>query len=711
MPDLASRVAAVFAEQGPLAGPVDAASGAQAAYRPRSGQLALAQAVAETMQGGGALVAEAATGVGKTFAYLVPALLLGERVLLSTATKTLQDQLYGRDLPRLIGALGLPTRTALLKGRASYLCPYRLELARHEAPPGPAAARELARIERWAQATATGDLAELPELDERSPVIALVTSTRENCLGSECPRFRDCHVARARRTALEADLIVINHHLFFADLAIRETGMAELLPHARAVVFDEAHQLNETGIQFLGRHISHRHLQDLARDTLAAGLQHARGLADWAAIAGGLHAALQALRQAVAQAPIPPGQNARLRWSGPAPEHTSAEQWQPALAQLAQALHTSAQACQHVQDAAADFPRLRERAQRLAELAERFARPMQGEAVRWLEVGLHTLQLTESPLDIAATVRERLLGLPPPDTPGTPDSSHTPEAPASADDFWQDPPPEPPEPPEPPPPPRAWVFVSATLGDDAQLSWFTRPCGLQGQARILRIGSPFDYPRQAALYIPAPARFPLPQQPEHPQAIARLAARASLQLGGRTLVLTTTLRALRSISHALEQQLPAQGIRVLTQGQAPKRELMQQFRAGDGSGGGSILVASASFWEGVDIPGPALQCVLIDKLPFPPPGDPLIEARSHRIQAAGGSPFSQLALPETAIALKQGAGRLIRCETDTGLLIIGDTRLLTQSYGRRLLAALPPMRRIHTETELAQTLTQLADSV
>ena len=228
----------------------------------------MALAVAQTLREGGALVAEAATGVGKTFAYLAPVLLGGERALLSTATKTLQDQLYGRDLPRLIGALGLPVRTALLKGRSSYLCPYRLELARHEAPASAAAARELARIERWAQATATGDLAELPELDERSPVIPLVTSTRDNCLGSECPRFRDCHVARARREALAADVVVINHHLFFADLAIRESGMAELLPAARAVVFDEAHQLNETGIQFLGRQLGHRQLQDFARDCL-----------------------------------------------------------------------------------------------------------------------------------------------------------------------------------------------------------------------------------------------------------------------------------------------------------------------------------------------------------------------------------------------------------------------------------------------------------
>ena len=299
----------------------------------------MALAVAQTLREGGALVAEAATGVGKTFAYLAPVLLGGERALLSTATKTLQDQLYGRDLPRLIGALGLPVRTALLKGRSSYLCLYRLELARHEAPASAAAARELARIERWAQATATGDLAELPELDERSPVIPLVTSTRDNCLGSECPRFRDCHVARARREALAADVVVINHHLFFADLAIRESGMAELLPAARAVVFDEAHQLNETGIQFLGRQLGHRQLQDFARDLLAAGLQHARGLQDWSALAGGLENALRDLRLAAGNPPSsPPGGNTRLRWNALAPEGVPEAGWLAALARLQAAL-------------------------------------------------------------------------------------------------------------------------------------------------------------------------------------------------------------------------------------------------------------------------------------------------------------------------------------------------------------------------------------
>ena len=680
--ELANRVATAFAPDGPLAA-------ADSGFRPRPGQTQMALAVAQTLQTGGALVAEAATGVGKTFAYLVPALLGGNRVLLSTATKTLQDQLYGRDLPRLIGALGLPVRAALLKGRASYLCPYRLELARHEAPASAAAARALARIERWAQATPTGDLAELPELDERSPVIALVTSTRDNCLGSECPRFRDCHVARARREALAADVVVINHHLFFADLAIRESGMAELLPTARAVVFDEAHQLNETGIQFLGQQLGHRQLQDFARDLLAAGLQRARGLQDWAALAGGVENALRALRLAAGN---PPAGSARWRWTGPAPEGVPEADWLAALARLQAALEQAAAACEAVQDAAADFPRLLARAERLAALAARFAQPAAPDAARWLDVGLYTLQLVESPLDIAQTVRQRLLGV-----PAAGESAESGESDESADPAEA---------------PRAWVFVSATLGDDPKLTWFTRPCGLEGAARILRVGSPFDYARQAAFYVPAPAAFPRPADAAHPAAVAQLAGDVATRLGGRTLVLTTTLRALRSISQMLAERFRREGvpIAVLAQGELPKRVLMERFRAGKASETGCVLVASASFWEGVDVPGPALQCVVIDKLPFPPPGDPLVQARSRRIEAAGGSAFAALSLPEAAVALKQGAGRLIRCETDTGVLIVCDTRLLGMSYGKRLLAALPPMRRLANEAQLAQVLDALAVS-
>ena len=641
------------------------------AFRPRTGQTEMAAAVARTIAGGGALVVEAGTGVGKTFGYLVPALLSGERVLLSTATKTLQDQLFARDLPRLAQALGLPVRMALLKGRASYLCTHRLELARHDASlPERGALRALARIEQWAQSTRTGDLAELPGLDERSPILPLVTSTRENCLGSQCPRFRGCHVNAARREAMAADIVVINHHLFFADLAVRESGMAELLPSVRVVVFDEAHQLNETGVQFLGRQLGTGQVLDFARDLLGAGLQLARGLVDWQQLAGTAERAARDLRLAAGRGAA----GARLRWTEAVPEGVSAPAWELALQALEQALQQAAEGLATVSEIAPDFVRLHERAELLLQRAASFGRPAEPGSVRWVDAGTQ-LRLVESPLDIAEAVQARLL--------------KTGQDPAGEGSR------------------RAWIFTSATLGDDPRLRWFTEPCGLH-EAEVLRVASPFDYPTQAALYLPH--GLPRPSDPGHSDAVARLAARAALRIGGRTMVLTTTLRALRAIGEQLQARFQGTGeLEVLVQGQQPKRRLIERFRAGAGADGpGCILVASASFWEGVDVPGEALQLVLIDKLPFPPPGDPLVEARAQRLQAQGRSPFNDYFVPEAAVALKQGAGRLIRRETDRGVLVVCDPRVAQMGYGRRLLAALPPMRRLDGEAAFAEALAALA---
>jgi ATP-dependent DNA helicase DinG len=662
-----------------LAGPVREAfapggvlSRAAEQFRPRAGQTDMALAVARTIEQGGALVVEAGTGVGKTFSYLVPALLSGERILLSTATKTLQDQLFGRDLPRLVEALGLPVRTALLKGRASYLCLQRLELARRDATlPDRTATRTLAKIEQWAQATRTGDLAELPGLDERSPVIPLVTSTRENCLGSQCPKFRSCHVNLARRDALAADVVVINHHLFFADLAVRESGMAELLPTVRVAIFDEAHQLNETGVQFLGRQLGTGQVLDFARDLLGAGLQLARGLVPWQDLAGVVERAARDMRLAVGRQP--PG--ARLRWAGEAPAGIDSAAWGQALAQLERACGEAMSALDTVSELAPDFVRLHERASELAERAQRFAGECEPGAARWVDVG-QQLRLVESPLDIAQAVQDKLLRRADPVSGEAADTNA-----------------------------RAWIFTSATLGDDARLSWFTEPCGL-GEAEVLRVGSPFDYASQAALYVPRD--IARPNEPEHSDDVAALAGDAALHLGGRTMVLTTTLRALRAIGDTLQRRFDAGELEVLVQGQWPKRRLIERFRAGSAEGGaGCILVASASFWEGVDVPGDALQLVVIDKLPFPPPGDPLVEARAQRLQAQGRSPFNDYFVPEAAVALKQGAGRLIRRESDQGVLVVCDTRLATMGYGRRLLAAVPPMRRLASRAEFDAALAAL----
>ena len=670
----------MFEPHGPLARAVDG-------FQPRAGQAELAQAVARVMEQGGVLVAEAATGVGKTFAYLVPALLSGERVLLSTATKALQDQLFGRDLPRLTQALGVPVRTALLKGRGSYLCLHRLELAGQSLDAGaPHLRRTLSKIERWAKATRTGDLAEVPGLDERSPVLPLVTSTRENCLGAECPQFKACHVNLARREAMAADVVVINHHLFFADLAIRESGMAELLPSVRVVVFDEAHQLNETGIQFLGQQLGTGQLLDLARDVLAAGLKHARGQADWNALAGGLEHAARDLRLAAGAVR---GQ-ARLRWGDGAPDGLEEAAWLAALQRVADALAAVVEVLAAVDEQSPDLRRLHERLALLAERAAHFQQACDSALVRWVDVSGSALRLRESPLDIADAVRAWLLGEPQPEEAAPEDAAQNAER------------------------PRAWVFVSATLGDDERLSWFTEPCGLQ-EAEVMRVGSPFDYPRQAALYVPT--GWPKPGDPAHAQQVARLAGDGAARLGGRTMVLTTTLRALREIGEALRERFDGDSsIEVLVQGSQPKRELMERFRRGAEPGRpGCVLVGSSSFWEGVDMPGDALQLVVIDKLPFPPPGDPLVEARCRRIEQQGRSAFSAYSIPEAAVALKQGAGRLIRSESDRGVLVIGDARLVSMGYGRRLLTALPPMRRLGTalafDAELAGLRADTADAL
>lgn len=652
---LATEVEEVFASGGILSRAADQ-------FVPRSGQTQMALAVARAIEGAYPLVVEASTGVGKTFSYLVPALLSGERVLLSTATKALQDQLFGRDLPRLVEALGLPVSTALLKGRGSYLCLHRMELARQDSSfPDGVSVRALARVEQWSQVTRTGDLAELPGLDERSPMIPLITSTRENCLGATCPRFRACHVNQARREAMAADVVVINHHLFFADLAVRESGVAELLPSVRIAIFDEAHQLNETGIQFLGRNLTTGQLLDFARDMLGAGLQLARGLVDWQDVVAATEHAARELRLCVGKQY--PG--TKLRWIGESPEGLNDEEWLNAL----QAVHTACEkagvALDTVSEIAPDFVRLHERATELAARADAFLHAMEPGCVRWVDVGTQ-LRLVESPLNISKAVKTKMLG----------DSSDA---------------------------VKSWIFTSATLGDDEKLSWFTQPCGLE-EAEVLRVGSPFDYARQAAVYVPPD--FPKPGDPSHTQKVAEAAARWSRRLGGRTMVLTTTLRALRTIGDALGDAFgQSEDMEVLVQGAMPKRLLIERFREGNSNGGkGCVLVASASFWEGIDVPGDALQLVIIDKLPFPPPNDPMAEARSKLLESQGRSAFNDYFLPETAVALKQGAGRLIRRETDQGILAVCDSRLISMGYGKRLLKALPPMQILKSEQALLERL-------
>lgn len=649
---LAAEVASAFAPGGPL-------DRADAGYIEREAQQRMAQAVAEAIEAREALVVEAGTGVGKTFGYLVPLLLSGRRALVSTATKSLQDQLFLRDLPRLRDALKVPVTLALLKGRASYLCVHRLEQARQTAQlPDRWAVRALAKVEAWAQATRSGDLAEIEGLDERSPVIPLVTSTRENCLGTECPQYRACHVMKARREAMAADVVVVNHHLFFADMALRDSGVAELLPTVDAAVFDEAHQLAEAGVQFLGTTLGSGQVIDFSRDMLAAGLQHARGLQPWADLAAACERAARELRLAAAGPLRDVRGIVKLRWE----DRAQREGFGEALQGLQRECRRVSEAVAAVAEAAPDFHKLQQRASELAALASRFANECADGRVRWIDLTPMQVRLVESPLDVRETMTEqRALS------------------------------------------PKAWIFTSATLGDDERLSWFTSSAGLE-DARTLKLDSPFDYAAHARLWVPA--RFPKPNEGGHPQAVAELAARCAAALGGRCFVLTTTLRALQQIAPALRAELQRLGtdIQVLVQGESPKRTLMQAFL----SRPNSVLVGSQSFWEGIDVPGDALQCVVIDKLPFPPPNDPLVQARVKQIEAAGRNAFMEYFVAEAAVSLKQGGGRLIRSETDRGLLVICDPRMAQMQYGRRLAGALPPMGRLASAEEALEWLAELS---
>lgn len=650
--DLADRVAAAFDSDGALARH-------DPSFLPREPQDRLAAAVARAVEERGTLVAEAGTGVGKTFAYLVPLLLSDRRALVSTATKSLQDQLFLRDLPRLVLALGVPVRMTLLKGRSSYLCRHRLMQARSTAElPDRFAVRQLARVESWAQATRSGDLAEIEGLDERSPVIPIVTSTRENCLGTDCPEHRNCHVMQARRDAMAADLVVVNHHLFFADMALRDSGVAELLPTVDAAVFDEAHQLVETGVQFLGTTLGTAQVLDIGRDLLAAGLAQARGLMPWHELQAGLEKAARELRLACAGALREVRGIIKLRWD----ERARDGRLDAPLAALSEAASAAADAAAGVAAVGPDFVRLQERARAVADLAARFAEEAADGRVRWIDLSPQQARLVESPLDIREMLAEQRQAAP-----------------------------------------RAWIFTSATLGEDDDLAWFSAAAGLE-DATKLRVGSPFDYPNHARAWIPA--RFPKPSEAEHPAAVGSLAARLASALDGRTFVLTTTLRVLPQIAEALRTEAEWQGraLEVLVQGTQPRRALLQRF----GDGRGSVLVGSQSFWEGIDIPGDALQCVIIDKLPFPPPNDPLVEARVRQLRAEGRDPFEQYFVAEAAVALKQGAGRLIRTESDRGLLVVCDPRMRQMGYGKRLRSALPPMGWIGSEEEALDWLQTLA---
>lgn len=676
-----------FAADGPLAR-------ALPGYRRRDAQVDLARAIERTMAGRGTLVAEAGTGIGKTWAYLIPAFAQGGKVLVSTGTRTLQDQLFARDLPRVRAALSLPVTAALLKGRGNYVCHYHLDRLQGDerALKSRAEISQLRQIQVFAGISKTGDRADLASVPEDADIWQRVTSTRENCLGQECPRIRDCFVVKARRQAQEADVVVVNHALFMADMVLREEGVTDLLPEVDTVIFDEAHQLPDTATRFLGNSVSTHQLLDFGRAMEAAGLAYAREAASWGEVSRQVETAARELRLACAALERAPGRKATFE-AMPDPEVFDA-----ALAELRKVLDAATRALAGV---AEKHPDLMAAARSGAELVTRLSRwaapgrPGQpadldpgwgsdvngpqaqeaaetvdpavaaaqaagravlqqaaaeaswsGPAVRWVEHGQHHVRLHAAPLSVAqAFSRHRK-------------------------------------------PDQAWILTSATLSVHGDFNHFTSQLGLD-DAETGRWESPFDYASQGLLFVPRD--MPEPQSPRfHDRFIDTLMPLLEASPGG-SLVLCTTLRAVERVAQGLADACADAGHDwpILRQGEATRRDLLERFVKLKHP----VLVGSASFWEGIDLPGDVLTLVAIDKLPFAPPDDPVVEARLRACRARGGNPFEQYQLPEAAIALKQGAGRLIRTESDWGVLMVGDARLVEKPYGKRLWRGLPPFAR------------------
>jgi ATP-dependent DNA helicase DinG len=626
---MSEQLAAVFGPAGPLAASVPE-------YRVRSQQLEMATRVAEAIRDNAALVCEAGTGTGKTFAYLVPALLSAGKVIVSTGTKTLQDQLYRRDLPTVRTALGVPVTTALLKGRANYVCHYHLERNLEGAQHGRDTDADLRRIASFARVTRSGDKSEFAEVPEEARAWELATSTRENCLGQSCPRYRDCFLMAARREALAADLVVVNHHLFFADVVLKDEGMAELLPACNTVILDEAHQLPDTATLFFGETLSSAQLVELSRDARGEALTGARDSQELPALAAALEKAARDLRL------VFPGEGARVTAASAARER----RFPDAVAALDSALAGLAGALEILAERSEGLSRCRDRANEALAQLGRWRDEGRDDLVRWIEVLGHSLRLNATPLSVAEIFRRQLDGRP-----------------------------------------RAWIFTSATLAIAGDFGHYSEEMGLQ-DARTACWGSPFDYASQALLCVPR--NLPDPNTEEHTRAVVVASLPVIRASGGRAFLLFTTLRAMRLAHRLLREEFDRAGLAfpLMLQGQGSRSELLERFRAL----GNAVLVGSASFWQGVDVRGEALSLVVIDKLPFAPPDDPVLAARLESLERRGGNPFLDYQLPQAAIALKQGAGRLIRDEADRGVLMICDPRLLAKPYGRRILASLPPMK-------------------
>lgn len=602
-------------------------------YSQRPQQQEMAQAVARILEEGGVLVCEAGTGTGKTFAYLAPALLSGLKVIVSTGTKNLQDQLFHRDLPVLRKCLSSPLTVALLKGRANYLCLHRLEntlvedmrLTREQL-------EHLQQIRQWSGRTRSGDIAEMPEIPEDAAIWPVITSTTDNCLGVECPSYSTCHLVEARRRAQEADLVVVNHHLLCADLALKEEGFGELLPGADCFIIDEAHQLPEVAGNFFGLSLSGRQFSDLARDILTEYHQEAGDVP-------AIPEQVEALQKTTRDLRLAFGLELRR---GPWSEITGNSAVESSLTKLDDSLQDMIGLLAAIEGRGKGLDNCLERCRELAARLDELLTLEEEEAIRWFETQRQSFRLNRTPLDISEIFSSRM-------------AQH----------------------------PAAWIFTSATLAVGGDFSHFTTQLGLE-EAQIHCWDSPFDYPHQAVWYLPR--GLPDPGHHDFNRIVSDLTIPILEASRGRAFLLYTSHRALREAADYLQGRIDYP---MLVQGTAPRTELIERFR----TLGNAVLLGTSSFWEGVDVRGESLSCVIIDKLPFASPGDPVLQARIDALRLRGGNPFMAYQLPQAAIALKQGAGRLIRDEKDRGLLVVCDPRLVSKPYGSVFIQSLPPMTK------------------
>ena len=601
----------------------------------------MATAIADAIKHGESLIVEAGTGTGKTLAYLVPALLSSQRTVVSTGTKALQDQLFERDLPAARDALGVGLRVSRLKGRSNYLCLHRMDQALTDGRQAPAIINSLQAVRAWAGRTGDGDVAELGSVPEQSPVWPLVTSTADNCLGSKCPRHSDCWVVEARRKAQEADIVVVNHHLLFADMALKDSGFGEVLPGADVLVIDEAHQAPETAAGFFGNTLTHRQILELIADS-----KRELGLAG-----GGDTALLEQLDQLDSAVHgferSLPAQRGRHAWAAAIERD---ERGRSARDALQAALETVQAGLKQAAARSEGLGHCDSRARAACDVLEALGKEDITQHVRWVERFARGFALRATPLSVAERIeraRERL--------------------------------------------PASWIFTSATLAVAGDFSHYQNRMGLTATATH-QFDSPFDYQAQSRLLLPP---LPEPNDPAFRAQFVNLCERLIDASDGGAFVLCTSHAALRAVAEALDERIEQQ---VLVQGRAPKNMLLDGFRAD----GDAVLVGTHSFWEGVDVPGRALRLVIIDRLPFASPGDPVVQARSNALRSQGIDPFMQDQLPQAVMTLKQGAGRLIRGRNDRGLLAVCDARVQTRRYGKRFVESLPPMPQLR-DVALAET--------